>query len=105
MGKIDTLNKKIVKQQAKVEVIRGKYDEISKKFTQEEKTLNTLLKAKAREEQKMRFNMLEKVCNENKVDINKVTDAIKNGQLNVLLETAEQLEKHDGLSTVQNTEK
>lgn len=90
--KLETINKKIEKQQAKVEALKEKYDEAAKRYTEEEKVLKSLIKTKNREMEKERERQLTTACKEKKIDINTVVDIIKSGKLDVLLDAMQMQE-------------
>lgn len=93
--KMETLNKKIEKQQVVVDTLKIKYDEISKKYADASKELKRLTDIKAREEERKKYAELEKVCAEKNVDIQKIADAIKSGNMNIVLNAMSQAENRN----------
>lgn len=83
--KMETLIKKIAKQQEKTDALKVKYDEIGKKYSDASKELKRLLDLKAREEEREKYSALEKACADKNVDIQIIADAIKNGKMDMVL--------------------
>ena len=82
--KIETLNKKIEKEQEKVNILRIKYEKVGKDYSEATKRLNGFKELKQREEEREKYSMLEKACAEKNIDVQRITNALSSGELDGL---------------------